>query len=217
MSNIGTIPSAPTTLAGYRLKPEAVVRVGKLNMFGSLDSHSYAYTTWGIPVGMDSVAGQYIELGGLVSVGANLALTWEPVETANLPQGTIYDLTSEELTITVEVQEFRPELFELMMHTTALTEETGKQKLYATGGGCSMVSRPITIEFTNVACDKPSSPDLASGVSGGILTVYDAIISNGMNFENINRNNLNTISLEFRAKPVPYFPQGRRLCSLWLY
>lgn len=206
-------PAAPTVTAGFFVSAESAVKIGTLNLYGSLENSSWVYTTYQASIGLQ--AGKSTDLGGVANLTWAYAPTYEPIETANLAINTVYSVTGEETTLTIEIMEFRPAALEMALGTGA-RYDIGTEVVFTFGGGCTMRSRPISIEFTNSACDKPASPAIASGVSGGVLTIYDAFVSGGLEWA-FNSRESNTVSLEFTAKPVTARARGNRLGSLYLY
>ena len=217
MSSFGDYtPSAPVVEEGYLVKSEVRVLIGKTGWTTSLDFDSYSYNYFSIPVGFEDNT-KYFEVGMLASMGQVLSKTFEAVDSANMPRGTVFDLTDESLTLSFEAKELKPELVELLLHTTPFDNEDASEKLFVTGGGCDMISRPITVEWTNVDCHAISSADIDNGISGGILTIYKAIVTNGFDWGTMARNAENNIPVEITAQPVTTFPVGRRLASLWIW
>ena len=217
MSSFGDYtPSAPSVSEGFLVKPEVRVLIGKTGWTTALDFDSYSYNYYTIPVGFEDST-KYFEVGLLASMGQVLSKTFEPVDSANAPQGTIFDMTDESLTLSFEAKELKPDLVELLLHTTAFENEDASEMVFATGGGCDMISRPITVEWTNVDCHAIDTANIANGISGGILTIYKAIVTNGFDWGTMVRNGENNIPVEITALPVNTFPAGRRLASLWIY
>lgn len=206
--------TAPTVTAGYLVKAESTVKIGTDTLFDALDTSNWLYTTYGVPVGLQ--AGRSLELGMLNSIGFSYTPTWEAIDSANLPQGTVYDMTGEELTVSLEIREFKPEVLRVAINS-GVFYTVDNEVLYAMGGGCQLESRPITIEFTNQSCDVPGTANINNGVSGGILTVFDTISSSGLPWDSIVRNELNSLSLEFKARPVNSLDRGKRLASLYMW
>jgi len=212
----GYLPSAPTVTEGYLVKPEVRVLMGLSGWTTALDFTSYSYNYFSVPVGFEDNT-KYFDVGLLASMGQVLSKTFEPVETANAPSGTIFDMTDESLTLSLEAKELNPLLVELLLHSTAFENAEGDEKMWATGGGCDMISRPMTVEWTNVDCHAIAAPDIGTGITGGMLTIYKAIVTNGFDWGTMVRNGENNIPVEITALPVNTFPAGRRLASLWLY
>lgn len=214
MATYGTLPTAPTTTEGYFVKAESRVLLGSSALYGSLDVTSTSYTQYTISVGLES--GQGTELGFMESIGYSYVPTWESVDSANVATGTVYDMTSEELTLTLGVREFKYQVIQAAINSGVMYSGAN-EVLFAFGGGCTLVNRPIAIEFTNQACAAPTSPDIATGVTGGVLTAYDCICTSGLPWDAISRGEMNMLSLEFKARPVSARTKGQRLGSLWLY
>ena len=206
-------PSAPTVTAGFFLKPEGAIKIGTENKYGSLDVSSWTYTTYEASIGLQS--GKNFELGQVNDLSWSHQPSFEPVESFNVSDDSVYQVTGEETKVTVEIYEFHPQILELAVGT-GNRYVLGTEQLLTFGGGCTMRSRPISVEFTNTSCDKPDSEDTSSGISGGVLTIYDAFISNGIDWSMTARE-YNTVSFEFTARPVLDRSAGNRLGSLYLY
>jgi hypothetical protein len=219
MPTYGATPTAPTVTEGYLVKAESRVLLGMFTWETALDITSTAYTTYGIHVGMrpNGALTFSTELGFLESVGFSYVPTWEAVDSANVASGAVYDMTSEELTLSIGLRQFNPYAIRIALNS-GVFYTLGTEVLYAFGGGCTLVNRPIVIEFTNQACAVPTVPNvLTSGITGGILTAYDCICTSGLPWDAIARNEHNLLSLEFKGRPLLSKPLGRRLGSLFLY
>jgi len=209
MGSYGPTPTAPVTTEGYMVKTESRMLLGKTALYGSLDVTTLSYTTYTISVGI--ATGQSWELGFLESVGFSYVPTWESVDSANVATGTVYDMTSEEFTITAGLREFKPQVLEAALGSGVMYT-LGTEVLYAFGGGCSLVNRPIAIEFTNQACNLPAVANaVTSGITGGILTGYDMVCSSGIPWDAMVRNELNLLSLEWKGRPVNARTKSQRL------
>jgi len=206
-------PVAPHITAGFFMKPEGAIRVGTEPLYGSLETSSFAYTTYHAPIGLKP--GKSFELGQVNELSWQHSPEFEPVEGFNIGTDTVYQLTGEETTVTVEVYEFNPQILELAVGT-GNRYALGVEQLITFGGGCRLRNRPISIEFVNVSCDAPTTPNTSSGITGGVLTIYDAFIQNGIEWS-MSARELNTASFEFRARPVLDLPLGNRLGNLYLY
>jgi hypothetical protein len=206
-------PAAPTITAGFFLQAESAIRVGTGNLYESLEHTSWAYQQYESSIGLK--AGQSFEIGAVNDLTWAYEPEYEPVETYNLAANSVYQVTGEETRLTVEIFEFHPKTLEMALGTGSMYE-LGNERVYTYGVGCTMRSRPVSVEFTNGACDAPTSDNINNGISGGVLTIYDAFISAGLEWALAAREN-NTVSLEFTAKPVTARARGNRLGSLYLY
>jgi|WetSurMetagenome_2_1015567.scaffolds.fasta_scaffold167871_3 hypothetical protein len=206
-------PAAPTVTEGFFVKPEVRVLVGTSTLWGSLERISYSYNYYATPIGL--LAGQSFDVGALASIEPVLNRTFEAVDAANLPAGRLYDLTSEEVSLSLTVMEMKPQLVDLLLATTGVTYSN--QYMWALGGACVGSTRPISIEWTNVNCGAPTSANISTGISGGILTIFDGMVTSGLNFGAMARNGQNNYAITIVGRPVLSMPAGKRLCSLWLY
>lgn len=206
-------PAAPTVTGGFFLKPEGRILVGTSSLYGSLETTSWTYTTYEASIGLD--AGQFFELGQVADLSWQHTPEYEAVEGFNITDDAIYEVTGEETMVTVEIQEFHPDILELAVGT-GNRYTLGVEELITFGGGCEMKNRPLSIEFTNQACEAPAAEDITGGISGGILTIYDAFISNGIDWSMPAKEN-NTASFEFTARPVLERANGNRLGNLYIW
>lgn len=206
-------PAAPTVTGGFFLKPEARILVGTFPLYQSLETSSWTYTTYEASIGLQ--AGKFFELGQVADLSFQHTPSYEAVEGFNVSDDTVYEVTGEETMVSVEIQEFHPQILEVAMGTG--TKYTlGSETLITFGGGCTMRNRPISVEFTNQACEAPSAADISTGISGGVLTIYDAFVSSGLEWS-MNARETNTASFEFTARPVYARAVSNRLGTLYLY
>jgi len=205
--------SGPTVTGGFFLRPEGRILVGTSALYGALDITSWTYTTYEASIGLQD--GQSFELGQVSDLSWQHAPEYEAVEGFNVADDSVYEVTGEETMVTVEIQEFHPEILEVAVGT-GNRYTLGTEMLLTFGGGCTMRNRPISIEFTNAGCEAPSSANITNGITGGVLTIYDAFISNGIDWS-MNARESNTASFEFTARPVSARAAGNRLGNLYLY
>lgn len=205
-------PAAPVFTEGYLFKPETKIYVGTANTWGSLDRTGWTYSTYSVAIGL--TAARY-EIGKVKS----LSFTHNPditeVEGANVQDSSIYDVVGEETTLSVEVMEWNPQTLVLAFPTGEYWH-LADEYIIAFGGGCTIRSRPISLEWTNSACGAPSTPAIGTGLSGGVFTLYDCL-ADQFNWDPWTAAELNTVPIEFKVRPVLTLPKGRRLGSLCLY
>lgn len=206
-------PAAPTISAGFFLKPEGRILVGTNSLYESLEVASWTYSTYEASIGLQ--AGQSFDLGQVNNLAWRHEPTFEPVEGFNLSNNAVYQVTGEESVVTVEIYEFSPDILEMAIGTGPrynLTDEV----LLTFGGGCTTQNRPVSVEFLNAGCETPTSEDISGGITGGVLTIYDALITNGIDWT-MNGKELNNASFEFTARPVLDRSLGNRLGNLYLW
>lgn len=192
--------AAPTDALGYFIQAESRVRMGTEYLYGSLETTSWTYTTYNASIGLK--AGKWIDFGQVESLGFTHAPSFEPLESANVQQPSVYVLTGEETTLSVGVRQFDPRVINVALGTGALYQ-LGNEYLITFGGACTASSRPFTIEVTNIGCNKPTSPNAASsGISAIVLTLYDAQATSGLDWSDMVANEINQFDMELSAKPV---------------
>ena len=195
------------------VQAETCVQVGSSRLYGALDTTSYTYLTYGISIGLES--GQGFQLGSLADLTFSHVPEFEAVESFNVGDDSLYTVTGEETTLSVEIQQFDYRMLEIAIGTGTRID-LGSETVIPFGGGCNMLRRPYSLEFNNVACMAPSSADISLGVTGGCVTIYDAFIQSGLEWA-MNAKETNTVSLEMQALPVLERTRGRRLGNLYLY
>lgn len=205
--------SAPTIVAGFLVRAESAMKIGTSALYGALDTTTWVYSTYEASVGL--AAGQSFDVGQVADLSWSHKPSYEAVEAFNTSDDSLWDVTGEETMVTVEIQQIDPRMLELAVGTGTMYT-IGVERLLTFGGGCTMRNRPISIEFTNVACNAPASQDASAGFSGGVLTIYDAFISSGLEWSKAAKA-INTIPLEFQARPVLARAAGNRLGNLYIY
>jgi len=187
--------------------------IGYNALYASLETTTWAYATYEASVGMD--AGTFFDVGQVADLSWQHKPDFAAVEGFNVMDDSIWEVQGEETMVTVEIQELKDYIFELAVGTGTMYT-LGVERLITFGGGCTMRNRPISLEWVNDACDAPTSQDVASGISGGILTLYDCFVSSGLEWS-MAAKETNTIPLEFQARPVLARSRGNRLGNLSLY
>jgi hypothetical protein len=206
--------SAPTVAEGFLLQPESRVLLGTEYLYGSLEITSWVYSTYTASIGLQS--GKSLDLGSLESLGFSHVPTFEPVESANLQNSNVWVLTGEETTLTVGVRQFDPTVLYLALGT-GIRYNLADEVVITFGGKCTLSTRPVSIEFLNVACQAPTSEDISGGISGGVLTLYDCLVSSGLPWDDINAGALNVITLELQVRPVLAHALGNRLGNFYIW
>lgn len=205
--------AGPNPTLGYLVQAESRVRMGTEQLYGALDVTSWTYTTYEASIGLQ--AGKAIDLGLVETLGFTHVPNFEPLESANVQQPSIYVLTGEETTLTVGTRQFDPRVLEVALGT-AVMYKLGQEYLFTFGGACTLSSRPIEVSVQNIGCDAPDSQDADLGITAIVLTLYDCQCTSGLPWDNIVANEINTLELEFTAKPVLERALGNRLGSLYV-
>jgi hypothetical protein len=207
--------AAPQDALGYMVQSESRIRVGTDNLYGSLETSSWTYSTYGASIGLK--AGKAIDFGQVESLGFSHTPTFEPLESANIQQPSVYTLTGEETTVSVGVRQFNPKLLEIAVGTGTLYK-LGNEYLLPFGGACVTKSVPLEIAVTNIGCNRPTSPNAAaSGITAIVLTLYDVQATSGLDWGDIVANEINNFSLELAAKSVNSNALGNRLGNMYIF
>lgn len=206
---------APQDALGYMIQSESRVRVGTANLYGSLETTSWAYTTYGASIGLQ--ANKSIDFGQIESLGFTHAPSFSPLESANVQAPSVYILESEETTVSIGVQQFNPKVLELAIGTGTLYK-LGNEYLIPFGGACTKLSVPLEIAVTNIGCNRPTSPDAAaSGITAIVLTLYDVQATSGLDWGDIIAKEINNFTLELAAKSVNSKAIGNRIGCIYLF
>lgn len=206
--------AGPSEALGFMVQAESRVRIGTETLYGALETTSWTYTTYEASIGLK--AGMSIDLGQVESLGFTHNPTFEPLESANIQQPTVYVLTGEETNLTVGVRQFDPRVIEVALGTGVMYK-LGQEYLFTFGGACTLKSRPIEVAVTNLGCSKPTSPNIDTGVTAIVLTLYDCQCTSGLPWDSIVANEINMLDLEFMAKPVLERALGNRLGSIYIF
>ena len=206
-------PCSVTATSAMLVQPETCIQVGLSRLYGSLDTSSWTYATYGISIGFESAQG--FQLGILADLTFSHKPEYEAIESFNVGDDSLYTVTGEETTLTVEIRQFDKRVMELAIGTgSAIT--LGDEVVIPFGGGCNMLRRPYVLEFTNESCFAPSAQDVTLGITGGATTLYDCFIQSGLEWA-MNAKESNTIPLEMQALPVMERTRGRRLGNMYLW
>lgn len=206
--------ASPTDALGFMIQAEARVRVGTSYLHGSLETTSWTYTTYGASIGVKTA--NSIDLGQVESLGFTHQPSFEPLESANIQQPSIYVLTGEETSVNVGLRQFDPRVLEFAFGTGVMYT-LGNERLITFGGACTGATRPIEIGVTNIGCSKPSSANISNGITGIVLTLYDAIATSGVDWGDIVAGEINQIDLEFSVNPVLSKALGNRLGNMYIF
>jgi len=206
-------PTTPSATAGFLTQAETAVLVGNDRLYEALEHASWTYATYEISIGLQ--AAKFFQLGLITDLNFAHKPSFEPVEAYNMSDDPLYQVTGEETTLGVTVAEFKPDIIELAIGTGA-RRDLGDEVVFSIGAGCNMLRRPYSLEFVNQGCYAPSSENVALGISGGAITLYDAFISSGMEWALAAKEG-NTIPLEIQALPVTDRARGNRIGSVYLF
>lgn len=206
--------AGPSDALGFMLQAESRVRLGTEKLYGALETTSWTYSTYEASIGLK--AGKAIDLGQVESLGFTHVPNFEPLESANIQQPSIYVLSGEETTVTVGVRQFDPRVLEVALGTGVMYK-LGQEYLLTFGGACNISSRPLEIAVTNIGCDKPGSQNAENGITAIVLTIYDAMSTSGLPWDSIVANEINVMEMEFAARPVLARALGNRLGNLYIF
>ena len=206
--------TSPTAVAGMLVQSESQVRLGTTALYGSLETTSWSYATYQASIGL--VSGNSWDLGMLDSLSFSYEPSVEMVEFANVKTSAIYMIGDEDVTVEVGVKQYDPRTLEIAVISGTMYT-LGNERLITFGHGCNIKNRPLSIESTNMACDAPTSPNIANGVSAIVITLYDTVCTSGLPWDDIVANELNTLDLTFEARPVLARNRSNRLGCIYIF
>jgi hypothetical protein len=205
-------PTAPVATTTMLMKPETAVLVGTANQYGSLETSSWVYATYGVSIGLSAS----FQMGILSELTFAHVPAFEAVESYNVTDNSVYEVTGEETTATVGIRQFDYRVIELALGTGTRIMLGAAEAVYPFGGGCTMIQRPYSLEFTNESCSAPSAQDITVGITGGCITLYDCFISSGLEWAMTAKEG-SAVTLELTALPILARVRGRRLGCLYIY
>lgn len=205
-------PTSPTLTRGFLVRSESRVLLG-INGETDLETTSWPASVYSAPIGMAS--GQGLDLGYLADLSWSQVPAIEPVEGVNVQNDRFYEITGEESTLTVAIREFKPQVLAEAIASGKLYV-LGDEALITFGGDSSVDELPLVVEFTNLQGGAPSSANIGSGITGGILTLYKTVITGGLEMA-FSAREVAQVPLEFRVIPDTDKAAGNRLGNLYLY
>lgn len=199
-------------LEGFAPRWENCVEIGDAALWGSLEITTYIYSVYGSSIGL--AAGQGRQIGACDDLEFEFTRDFSEVEVANVVSSGVFELDSEEATLTMNMFEWQPENIAYAWNTT-YSLVTATDGVIQFGGGCTLSSRPIAIHGTNIACNADAISDLTDGVDYMCLTLYDCYSTEGGSIP-ISAREDNPISITIRARPVLSMTAGTRIGNLYL-
>ena len=206
-------PVAPVPVTGMLMKAQTRMKVGTGRLYASLVATGWAYATYTVSIGLQ--AGQFFDLGILESLTFSHKPAFEPIESYNVGDDSLYEVTGEETMISAGMRQFDYRMLELAMGTGTMIT-LGSEAVIPFGGCCNMQRRPYSLEFLNDSCWAPTSADITLGIMGGAITLYDAIVQSGLEWAMAGKES-NTVPLEIQAIPVLALARGYRLGIVYVY
>lgn len=214
----GTLASTapPEKLAGFLVQAQARIRLGLQELWGALESTSASYTNYEASLGiMDA---QALDVGKVSAVGVNISATAEPYDAANERLPSIYYVTGEVAEVTIGATQFNPAFIRMLMHHAVSHDVAGGlEQIITFGTLCNIVSQPLSIDVTNLACFLPEGQDVDLGLTAFMLTLYDVIATSGFNWGEMNAKTLNTLDTTFMARPVESLANGNQTGSIYIF
>jgi len=208
--------SAPTIVEELLVQAESRVLLGNANLYGSLETESATYLAYTASIGLAS--GASVDLGTLASLGFSHVPTYEPVESANIQDASIWNMSGEETSVSVGLRQFDMAVLQLALGSGIRRDfASDTETLLTFGGKCTMDTRPLCIEAANAACNAPTSEDVQAGITAIIITLYDVISTSGLNWDTMDAKAINELAIEFQARPVLAHDRGNRLGNMYCY
>jgi len=214
----GTLASTapPEKLAGFLVQAQARIRLGLAELWTALETSSASYTNYEASLGiMDA---QALDVGKVSAVGVNVGATVEPYDAANERLPSIYYVTGETAEITIGATQFNPTFMRMLMHHAIKYDVAGGlEQLVTFGTLCNIVSQPLSIDVTNLACFLPAGQDVDIGITAFLMTFYDVIATSGLNWGEMNAKNLNTLDTTFMGRPVESLANGNQVGNIYSF
>lgn len=214
----GTLASTapPEKLAGFLVQAQARIRLGLLELWGALESTSASYTNYEASLGIKDA--QALDVGKVSAVGVSISATVEPYDAANERLPSIYYVTGETAEITVGATQFNPTFMRMLLHhAVSHSVAGGNEEILTFGTLCNIVSQPLQIDVTNLACFLPAGQDIEVGLTAFIMTFYDVIATSGLNWGEMNAKTLNTLDTTFMGRPVESLANGNQVGNIYSF
>lgn len=214
----GTLGSTapPEKLAGFLVQAQARIRLGLAELWGALENTSASYTNYQASIGIKNA--QALDVGKVSTVGVNVAATVEPYDAANERLPSIYYVTGETAEITVGATQFNPAFMRMLLHhAVSYSIDGGDENLITFGTLCNIVSQPLQIDVTNLACFLPEGQDIELGLTAFIMTFYDVIATSGLNWGEMTAKNLNSLDTTFMGRPVEALANGNQVGNIYSF
>jgi len=209
--------AAPTTVEEYMVNFQTRVRVGKARHYGALSVTGTAYTNYEASIGLQAGATYSFDLGLLSGVSSNISAEFEDLEVTNAISG-LQIVSEESATITMDVLEWKPDLFALLVSTGDAQTINTDEYLIRFGGACSGVYRPLELYCENVGCFHPDSEDVTAGITAMVVTFYDGLFISGLQMEDMNVSGQpTTVSAEYKAAAWLDRDAGNQLGNIYMY
>lgn len=214
----GTLASTapPEKLAGFLVQAQARVRLGLQPLFAALETTSASYTNYSASLGI--LDAQALDVGKVSAIGVNVAATVEPYDAANERIPSIYYVSGETAEITLGATQFDPAFLRMLLHHAVQYDIAGGlESLITFGTLCNILSQPLEIGVTNLACFLPAGQDIALGLTAFIMTFYDVIATSGLNYGAMTAKNLNNLDTTFMGRPVESLANGNQTGSIYAF
>ncbi len=199
-------------LEGFAPRWENCVEIGVVALWGSLETTTFIYSTYGASIGLAAGLGR--QIGACDDIEFEYSRDFSEIEIANVVSSGVFELDSEEATLTLNMFEWQPENIAFAWNTT-YSLVTATDGVIEFGGGCTLNARPIAIHGTNIACNADAITDLTDGTDYMCLTLYDCYSTEGAALP-ISAREDNPISITIRARPVLSMSAGTRIGNLYL-
>lgn len=214
----GTLASTspPEKLAGFLVQARARVRLGLQPTFDALETVSASYTNYSASLGI--LDAQALDVGIISTLGVNIGATVEPYDAANERLPSIYYVTGETAEITLGATQFDPAFMRMLLHHAVQYDIAGGLETLITFGTlCNVLSQPLEIGVTNLACFLPAGQDIALGLTAFIMTFYDVIATSGLNWGEMSAKTLNNLDTTFMGRPVDSLADGNQTGNIYAF
>lgn len=208
---------SPVIAEEFYVQAETTVRIGTARYYGALETTSGTYNaTYDFASqGLDSSFAQ--NFGLLEGISIELTAEFEDVPATNVISPGIKTLSAEGATVSMTIKDFRPAILEFLIQNGIVYDIYSTEKFITFGGSCTTKSRPLELSVVNLACGKPTSVDIAGGVTGLLFTIYDGQFTSGLNWSDVQAQGLNNLEATYEATPWLTRALGNRIGNILFF
>ncbi len=208
---------SPTIAEEFYVQAETTVRIGTVRYYGSLETISSTYNASYdyASQGLDSSFAQ--NFGLLEGISIELTAEFEDVPATNVISPGIKTLSAEGATVGMTIKDFRPAILEFLIQNGIVYDINSTEKFITFGGSCTTKSRPLELSVVNLSCGKPTSVDIAGGVTGLLFTIYDGQFTSGLNWSDVQAQGLNNLEATYEATPWLTRALGNRIGNILFF
>ncbi len=208
---------SPVIAEEFYVQAETTIRIGTARYYGSLETTSSTYNVSYDYASQGLNASFAQNFGLLEGISVELTAEFEDVPATNVISPGIKTLSAEGATIGMTIKDFRPDILEFLIQNGIVYDINSVEKFITFGGSCTTKSRPLELSVVNLACGKPTSVDIAGGVTGLLFTIYDGQFTSGLNWSDVQAQGLNNLEATYEATPWLTRALGNRIGNILFF